>query len=81
VRPAVTVIEQPTYEIGSAATELLLKRIEDNSRSHRQLVLRHHLVVRESSGRKAASLSQGATIPRAGQMSSEIAVSPESSWS
>lgn len=50
VRPAVTVIEQPTYEIGSAATELLLKRIEDHSRSHRQLVLRHRLVIRESCG-------------------------------
>jgi LacI family fructose operon transcriptional repressor len=59
VRPAVTVIEQPTYEIGSAATELLLKRIEDLSRSHRQLVLRHRLVVRDSSGNKMAPKSQG----------------------
>jgi LacI family fructose operon transcriptional repressor len=50
VRPAVTVIEQPTYEIGAAATELLLKRIEDLTRSHRQMVLRHRLVVRESCG-------------------------------
>jgi LacI family fructose operon transcriptional repressor len=53
------VIEQPTYEIGSAATELLLKRIEDLSRSHRQLVLRHRLVVRDSSGNKMAPKSQG----------------------
>lgn len=50
VRPSVTVIEQPTYEIGATATELLLKRIEDPSRSHRQLVLQHRLVVRESCG-------------------------------
>lgn len=58
VRPAVTVIEQPTYEIGSAATELLLKRIEDLSRSHRELVLHHRLVVRESSGSRIASQPQ-----------------------
>lgn len=50
VRPSVTVIEQPTYEIGSSAAELLLKRIEEPSRSNRQLVLHHRLIVRESCG-------------------------------
>jgi LacI family fructose operon transcriptional repressor len=51
VRPAVTVIEQPTYEIGVTATELLLRRIEDPTRSHRRLVLQHQLLVRASSRR------------------------------
>jgi LacI family fructose operon transcriptional repressor len=55
VRPTVTVIEQPTYEIGVTATELLLQRIEDPTRTHRQLVLQHRLIVRESSGGAIAS--------------------------
>jgi len=50
VRPAVTVIEQPTYEIGTAAAELLAQRIDDPGRSQRRLVLRHRLIVRESCG-------------------------------
>jgi DNA-binding LacI/PurR family transcriptional regulator len=50
VRPSVTVIEQPTYEIGSTATELLLKRIEEPSRSIRQVVLKHRLLIRQSCG-------------------------------
>lgn len=50
VRPAVTVIEQPTYEIGSAATELLIKRIEEPERAKRQLVLRHSMLIRNSCG-------------------------------
>lgn len=50
VRPAVTVIEQPTYEIGVTATELLLQRIEDPTRSIRQMTLQHRLIVRQSSG-------------------------------
>ena len=50
VRPAVTVIEQPTYEIGHTAAELLLKRIEDPGRSRRRMVLDHRLVARASTG-------------------------------
>jgi LacI family fructose operon transcriptional repressor len=50
VRPSVTVIEQPTYEIGSTATELLLKRIEDPSRSTRQVALKHRMLIRQSCG-------------------------------
>jgi len=55
VRPAVTVIEQPTYEIGVTATELLLKRIEDPTRSHCRLVLQHRLLRRESSASPLAA--------------------------
>lgn len=50
VRPSVTVVEQPTYEIGVSATELLLKRIEDPSRAKRQMVLCHRLILRDSCG-------------------------------
>lgn len=50
VEPALTVIEQPTYEIGRTAAELLIKRIQDPTRSHREVVLKTKLIVRQSSG-------------------------------
>ena len=50
VEPALTVIEQPTYEIGRTAAELLIKRINDPSRSHREVVLKTKLIVRQSCG-------------------------------
>lgn len=52
VEPAVTVIEQPTYEIGQLATELLLKRLDNPSRSTRLITLKGKLVVRQSCGCK-----------------------------
>jgi DNA-binding LacI/PurR family transcriptional regulator len=50
VVPALTVIEQPTYEIGRTATELLLKRIQDPTRSNREVILKAKLIVRQSCG-------------------------------
>ncbi|HVN55231.1 MAG TPA: LacI family DNA-binding transcriptional regulator [Anaerolineaceae bacterium] len=50
VSPQITVIQQPTYEIGKTAIELLLERIQDSSRPTRQVVLQSHLVVRHSCG-------------------------------
>jgi LacI family transcriptional regulator, fructose operon transcriptional repressor len=50
LEPAITVIEQPTYEIGRTAAELLIKRIKDPSRSHREVVLKTKLLIRESCG-------------------------------
>ncbi len=49
VQPAITLIEQPTYEIGKTATELLLQRIADPNRSTRQVILKGQLLVRGSS--------------------------------
>lgn len=48
VAPAITVIDQPTYEIGRTAAELLIKRIQDPTRSNRQVVLKTKLIVRQS---------------------------------
>jgi DNA-binding LacI/PurR family transcriptional regulator len=50
VVPALTVIEQPTYEIGRTATELLLKRIQDPTRSNREVILKAQLIIRQSCG-------------------------------
>ena len=50
VRPSVTVIEQPTYEIGQTATELLLRRIEEPARPAREVILKVRLIVRQSCG-------------------------------
>ena len=50
LEPATTVIEQPTYEIGRTATELLIKRIQDPTRSNREVVLKTKLIIRQSCG-------------------------------
>lgn len=49
VQPAITLIDQPTYEIGKTAAELLLQRITDPSRPTRQVILKGRLIVRGSS--------------------------------
>lgn len=50
LEPALTVIEQPTYEIGRTATEMLIKRIDDPTRSNREVILNTKLIVRQSCG-------------------------------
>lgn len=50
IEPALTVIEQPTYEIGRTATEMLIKRIDDPTRSNREVTLKTKLIVRQSCG-------------------------------
>jgi LacI family fructose operon transcriptional repressor len=49
VEPAVTIIAQPTYEIGATAAELLLQRLENPERPPRKVILRGELIVRGSS--------------------------------
>ncbi len=48
VSPAVTVVRQPTTEIGRVAVELLLKRIQDPELEGSETVLKSELVVRDS---------------------------------
>lgn len=60
VQPTITVMAQPTDEIGRTATELLLRRIADSSRSTRKVILQGQLRVRGSSVRRG----QGATDER-----------------
>ena len=49
VQPPITLIAQPTYEIGKTATELLLQRVADPTRPTRQVILKGQLLVRGSS--------------------------------
>jgi LacI family fructose operon transcriptional repressor len=49
VQPAITLIAQPTYEMGKTAAELLMQRIADPSRPTRQVILKGQLLVRGSS--------------------------------
>jgi LacI family transcriptional regulator, fructose operon transcriptional repressor len=49
VQPSITLIAQPTYEIGKTATELLLQRVADPDRPTRQVILKGQLLVRGSS--------------------------------
>jgi LacI family transcriptional regulator, fructose operon transcriptional repressor len=49
-QPAITVVAQPTHEIGRTATELLLQRIAEPERPSRRIVLEGELIVRGSSG-------------------------------
>lgn len=50
IEPPLTVIEQPTYEIGRTSTELLIKRINDPTRSNRAVTLKTKLIIRQSCG-------------------------------
>jgi DNA-binding LacI/PurR family transcriptional regulator len=48
VQPALTVIAQPTYQLGRTAAGLLLGRIQDSARPTQTIVLKPRLVVRGS---------------------------------
>ena len=47
-----TVMAQPTDDIGKTATELVLQRIADPHRSPRKIILQGELIVRDSSRAK-----------------------------
>jgi DNA-binding LacI/PurR family transcriptional regulator len=54
VKPALTVVAQPTYAIGRTAFELLLQRMEDPDRLYEEVVLPPTLHIRESTGKRLA---------------------------
>lgn len=49
VQPPLTLIAQPTYEIGQTAIDLLLQRVADLQRPTRQVILKGQLLIRGSS--------------------------------
>jgi len=53
LRPSMTAVAQPAYELGRRGFELLLERIDEPARKRTRIVLETHLIVRESSGKVA----------------------------
>jgi LacI family fructose operon transcriptional repressor len=49
LQPALTVVAQPTYEMGRTAAEMLLRRIATPDSSPQEVMLSPQLIVRESS--------------------------------
>jgi LacI family transcriptional regulator, fructose operon transcriptional repressor len=49
VQPLITVVRQPTDEIGRMAVDLIMRRIEDPTRSPIQVILKSQIVIRGSS--------------------------------
>ncbi len=56
VQPAITVVAQPTDEIGKIATELLLQRVAEPERPARKIILQGKLLIRGSSAARNPSL-------------------------
>jgi LacI family transcriptional regulator len=54
-QPPLTTIHIPHYEIGKAAGELMLERLQDGDSPPREIRLEPHLVVRESTARRAGA--------------------------
>jgi LacI family transcriptional regulator, galactose operon repressor len=48
LRPALTCVAQPAYEMGENAATILLERLRNPERSHQTILLNTHLVVRDS---------------------------------
>jgi LacI family transcriptional regulator len=56
LRPPLTVVAQPTYEIGQTAAKLLLRRVDGEAFPPRRVVLQAELIERASSQREPASV-------------------------
>jgi LacI family fructose operon transcriptional repressor len=52
VASGITVISQPTHELGRTAAELLFQRIEEPNRPTKEVILKGTLIIRASTGRK-----------------------------
>jgi LacI family transcriptional regulator len=64
-RPTLTCVAQPTYELGRAAAELVLRAIDGTSDASEQIVLHGELIVRESSGATLRPAARGRRLERA----------------
>lgn len=53
LRPPLTAVSQPTYELGQEAVRLLLKRLDEPEAPFRNVVLQTRLMVRKSCGEKS----------------------------
>lgn len=55
LEPALTVVQQPTYQLGARATELLIRRLADPETPVQEILLAAKLIIRGSTGRVATS--------------------------
>lgn len=62
IRPQLTSVAQPAYDLGFKAAELLIRRIADPDMVRTQLVLKTELQVRESSQGLSAAATNGAAV-------------------
>lgn len=52
VSPSISTIEQPGFEMGQKAAELIIRKIENKERTYQTITLHTKLIIRESSSRK-----------------------------
>jgi DNA-binding LacI/PurR family transcriptional regulator len=69
LRPPLTAVAQPAYEVGAAAARLLLERLREPDRPIRHIVLETRLVVRASCGTHQGRVLQGPANARSAQKS------------
>jgi len=62
LRPPLTAVAQPAFDVGRTAAELVLARIREPSLPRRQVVLETRLVIRSSCGFKSTQ-ARAATLP------------------
>jgi LacI family transcriptional regulator len=63
LRVPLSTVDQNSSQVGQSAAQLLLHLIEKRARGTRTVLLRPHLVVRESSSRNGASRHSGPNLP------------------
>jgi DNA-binding LacI/PurR family transcriptional regulator len=64
VEPPLTVVAQPTYELGRTAADLLLKRIEDGTRPPQEVVLEPTILIRQSCAHHAETSPLEVSVQR-----------------
>ena len=66
MRPRLTVVDQPTYEIGRQSAHLLFERLRNQKKAPREIRLQTRFIVRESCGahrHSSISTSSDKAIP------------------
>ena len=66
MKPALTVVAQPVYEMGKTAAELLLARLGDKTRPVQEVVLQPAVKIRQSCAHHAKTANPTLTLPKQG---------------
>ena len=64
LRPPLTTVAQPAFDVGRTAAELLVARVREPGLPRRQVVLETELIVRSSCGFESAGAKQAAPAPK-----------------